>query len=98
MPDQSANPGPLAGITVLELGVFIAGPFATIQLADMGARVIKVEPPSGDPMRASGPFLDRESSPFIRLNRNKESVVLDLKSDEGRAGLRALLKDADVLA
>lgn len=89
--------GPLSGITVLELGVFIAGPYATMQLADMGARVIKVEPPSGDPMRASGPFLDGESSPFIRLNRNKESIVLDLKSDAGRAGLRTLLATADVL-
>ncbi|MGO2859569.1 MAG: CaiB/BaiF CoA transferase family protein [Brevibacterium sp.] len=91
------QPGPLSGVTVLELGVFIAGPYATMQLADMGARVIKIEPPAGDPMRASGPFLDGESSPFIRLNRNKESVVLDLKSDAGRAGLHALLAEADVL-
>lgn len=98
MPEQSETPGPLSGITVLELGVFIAGPFATMQLADMGARVIKVEPPgSGDPMRASGPFLDGESSPFIRLNRNKESIVLDLKSEEGKASLRTLLARADVL-
>lgn len=98
MSDQSAPKGPLSGITVLELGVFIAGPFATMQLADMGARVIKIEPPGvGDPMRASGPFLDGESSPFVRLNRNKESIVLDLKSDEGRAGLRTLLAEADVL-
>lgn len=94
----SAAAGPLSGITVLELGVFIAGPYATMQLADMGARVIKIEPPgSGDSMRASGPFLDGHSSPFIRLNRNKESIVLDLKSDEGKAGLRALLSEADVL-
>lgn len=95
--DQSTGPGPLAGVTVLELGVFIAGPYATMQLADMGARVIKIESPAGDPMRASGPFLEGESSPFVRLNRNKESVVLDLKSETGRAGLSALLAEADVL-
>ena len=89
--------GPLSGVTVLELGVFIAGPYAAMQLADMGARVIKIEPPGGDPMRASGPFIDGESSPFVRLNRNKESIVLDLKSDDGRAKLKALLNDADVL-
>ncbi|RBP62027.1 formyl-CoA transferase [Brevibacterium sanguinis] len=95
MSEKSA--GPLAGITVLELGVFIAGPYATMQLADMGARVIKIEPPAGDPMRASGPFLDGHSSPFIRLNRNKESVVLDLKSEEGRTRMHSLLEHADVL-
>ncbi|WP_166969569.1 CaiB/BaiF CoA transferase family protein [Brevibacterium atlanticum] len=90
--------GPLAGITVLEVGVFIAGPFATMQLADMGARVIKVESPgTGDATRASGPHIDGESSPFMRLNRNKESVVLDLKSEEGRSSFIALLRTADVL-
>src|SRR5690606_22327400 len=89
--------GPLAGVTVLEVGVFIAGPYATMQLADMGARVIKIETPgSGDSLRASGPFLEGHSSPFLRLNRNKESIVLDLKSDEGKAALRALLAEADV--
>lgn len=94
---EDSAPGPLSGVTVLELGVFIAGPYATMQLADLGARVIKIEPPGGDPMRAAGPFVDGESSPFIRLNRNKESIVLDLKSDAGRAGLHSLLAEADVL-
>lgn len=94
---EDRTAGPLSGVTVLELGVFIAGPYATMQLADMGARVIKIEPPGGDPMRASGPFVDGESSPFIRLNRNKESIVLDLKSEVGRTGLHTLLKEADVL-
>lgn len=94
---MSAERGPLSGITVLELGVFIAGPYATMQLADMGARVIKIEPPAGDPMRSAGPFVEGQSSPFIRLNRNKESIVLDLKSEAGRAGLRSLLAEADVL-
>lgn len=92
-----APAGPLAGVTVLEVGVFIAGPYATMQLADMGARVIKIETPgTGDSLRASGPMIDGHSSPFIRLNRNKESIVLDLKSDDGRASLRGLLAEADV--
>ena len=77
---------------VLEVGAFMAAPFATMQLADLGARVLKVENPAigGDPVRATGPFLDGESSPFIRLNRNKESVALDLKSPEGQAGVPRL--------
>lgn len=95
---MSETNGPLSGITVLEVGVFIAGPFATMQLADMGARVIKIETPgSGDATRASGPFIEGESSPFMRLNRNKESIVLDLKSEEGRESLMKLLRTADVV-
>lgn len=89
---------PLTGITVLEVGVFMAAPYATMQLADLGARVIKVEEPrSGDPVRASGPFLDGESSPFLRLNRNKESVALDLKSVAGKQAFLALVETADVV-
>lgn len=89
---------PLAGVTVLEVGVFMAGPFATMQLADLGARVIKVEnPDGGDPTRASGPFVNGESSPFLRLNRNKESVALDLKSHAGRSAFTALASEADVV-
>jgi crotonobetainyl-CoA:carnitine CoA-transferase CaiB-like acyl-CoA transferase len=90
--------GPLAGITVLEVGAFMAAPFATMQLADLGARVIKVENPSGgDPVRATGPFVEGESSPFVRLNRNKESVALDLKSPEGKRAFLAMAAKADVL-
>ena len=90
--------GPLAGVTVLEVGAFMAAPFATMQLADLGARVLKVENPiGGDPVRATSPFLDGESSPFIRLNRNKESVALDLKSPEGKQAFLALTAKADVL-
>jgi formyl-CoA transferase len=90
--------GPLAGVTVLEVGAFMAAPFATMQLADLGARVLKVENPTGgDPVRATGPFLDGESSPFIRLNRNKESVALDLKSPEGKQAFLRLAARADVL-
>ncbi len=89
---------PLAGVTVLEVGAFMAAPFATMQLADLGARVLKVEVPgTGDPVRATGPFVEGESSPFARLNRNKQSVALDLKSAAGREALLALASTADVL-
>ena len=89
---------PLAGITVLEVGAFMAAPFATMQLADLGATVLKIEQPgSGDPVRGTGPFVDGHSSPFARLNRNKRSVALDLKSDAGRGALLRLAASADVL-
>ena len=89
---------PLTGVTVLEVGVFMAAPYAAMQLADLGARVVKVEDPrAGDPVRASGPFVDGESSPYLRLNRNKESVALDLKSAAGRQAFLALVETADVV-
>ena len=90
--------GPLVGVTVLEIGAFMAAPFATMQLADLGARVLKIEAPgSGDPVRATGPFIEGESSPFARLNRNKHSVALDLKSEAGREACLRLAASADVL-
>jgi formyl-CoA transferase len=83
---------------VLEVGVFMAAPFATMQLADLGARVVKVEPADGDPTRATGPFLaEGVSSPFARLNRGKESVVLDLKSEQGKQAFLRLAGAADVV-
>lgn len=95
---MTAPQPPLTGITVLEVGVFMAAPFAAMQLADLGARVVKVEDPrSGDPVRASGPFVDGESSPYLRLNRNKESVALDLKSEAGKRAFLALVETADVI-
>jgi crotonobetainyl-CoA:carnitine CoA-transferase CaiB-like acyl-CoA transferase len=95
----SDGAAPLDGIVVLEVGAFMAAPFATMHLADLGARVIKVENPStgGDPVRATGPFVEGESSPFARLNRNKESVGLDLKHPDGLAAFRRLVESADVL-
>src|SRR5690606_19106709 len=69
----SSRRAPLEGVLVVEVGVFMAAPFATMQLADLGARVVKVEPVDGDPVRRSGPFVDGEGSVFLRLNRNKES-------------------------
>jgi crotonobetainyl-CoA:carnitine CoA-transferase CaiB-like acyl-CoA transferase len=89
---------PLSAVTVLEVGVFMAAPFATMQLADLGANVLKVESPAGgDPVRTTGPFLEGESSPFTRLNRNKQSVALDLKTVEGRQAFLRLVTTADVL-
>ncbi len=97
MEPTTARP-PLTGIRVLEVGVFMAAPFASMQLADLGAEVIKIEDPrSGDPVRASGPFVDGESSPYLRLNRNKESVALDLKSEAGKRAFLALVGTADVV-
>ena len=88
----------LAGVRVLEIGVFMAAPFATMQLADLGADVVKVESPDGgEPVRGTGPFVAGESSPFLRLNRGKRSVALDLKSEEGRGAFLALAGSADVL-
>ena len=90
---------PLDGLTVLDLTRVLAGPYCTMQLADMGARVIKIERPGrGDDTRAWGPpFVAGESSYFLSLNRNKESVAVDFKHPDGRAALDALLQRADVL-
>jgi crotonobetainyl-CoA:carnitine CoA-transferase CaiB-like acyl-CoA transferase len=96
---ETPGAGPLDGVVVLEIGAFMAAPFATMHLADLGARVLKIENPAtgGDPVRATGPFVEGESSPFARLNRNKESVGLDLKHPEGIAAFRKLAERADVL-
>jgi crotonobetainyl-CoA:carnitine CoA-transferase CaiB-like acyl-CoA transferase len=91
--------GPLHGITVLDLTRVLSGPYCSMLLADMGARVIKIEQPGkGDDTRAWGPpFLDGESAYFLSINRNKESVTLDFKQPEGRALLDRLIAQADVL-
>jgi crotonobetainyl-CoA:carnitine CoA-transferase CaiB-like acyl-CoA transferase len=90
--------GALAGIRVVEVGNFMAAPFCTLQLADLGADVVKVEnPDGGDLVRTTAPFLDGESSSFIRLNRNKRSLALDLKAPRGKEVLRTLARRADVL-
>jgi crotonobetainyl-CoA:carnitine CoA-transferase CaiB-like acyl-CoA transferase len=88
----------LAGLRVVEVGNFMAVPFCGMQLADLGAEVLKVENPrGGDLTRATGPFIDGESSNFVRLNRNKRSVALDLKSPDGKALFRRLVASADVV-
>lgn len=89
---------PLADVRVLEVGNYMAGPFCGMQLADLGAEVIKIEQPDGgDQVRLAGPFLDGESSAFVRLNRNKRSLVLDLKSSSGKEVFRRLVRTADVV-
>lgn len=89
----------LTGVTVLDLTRAVAGPFCTMILGDLGARIIKVEDPDGgDECRQWGPpFLGETSTYFLGLNRNKESLTLDLKSEAGRTRARALAQEADVL-
>ena len=90
---------PLEGITVLDLTRVLSGPYCTMLLADMGARVIKIEQPGkGDDTRGWGPpFVEGESAYFLSINRNKESVTLDFKRPEGRAILNRLIATSDVL-
>jgi crotonobetainyl-CoA:carnitine CoA-transferase CaiB-like acyl-CoA transferase len=88
---------PLAGIKVIELANFIAGPLCGTLLADMGADVIKVEPPKGDMSRATPPIRNGESVSFVALNRNKRSLVLDLKRPEATEILLKLAAQSDVL-
>ncbi|MDP2397654.1 MAG: CoA transferase [Burkholderiales bacterium] len=88
---------PLQGIRVVEFCQVLAGPFAGCLLADMGADVVKVEAPEGDLMRQWPPILDGYSQYFASVNRNKRSVVLDLKTAEGRADARRLARSADIL-
>jgi crotonobetainyl-CoA:carnitine CoA-transferase CaiB-like acyl-CoA transferase len=90
-------PLPLAGRRVLDYGQYVAGPFATMLLADLGADVVKVEPPRGDQWRRYDPFAEGESRHFHALNRGKRSVALDLKSEEGRRASHDLIAGADAL-
>ena len=90
---------PLAGVRVLDLTRVLAGPFCTMMLGDLGAEVVKVEPPgTGDETRTWGPpFQEGESTYFLAVNRNKRSVALDLKQDGGREAARRLAARADVV-
>jgi crotonobetainyl-CoA:carnitine CoA-transferase CaiB-like acyl-CoA transferase len=94
--------GALEGVRVIDLTQMLAGPYATLMLADQGADVIKVEPPEGDGTRTIGPFLPEDearaySGYFQSINRNKRSITLDLKSEAGKGILRRLAAAADVL-
>ncbi len=89
--------GPLAGVRVLDYGQYVAVPFATMLLADLGADVIKVEPPAGDQWRRYDPIVPGESRHFYALNRNKRSVALDLKTAAGRRASAELISGADAV-
>jgi crotonobetainyl-CoA:carnitine CoA-transferase CaiB-like acyl-CoA transferase len=87
----------LAGVRVVDLSQFLPGPMLTLMMADHGAEVIKIEPPSGDPARSMAPFENGQSIWFRTTNRGKSSVVLDLKTDAGKSALWDLLATADVM-
>jgi CoA:oxalate CoA-transferase len=90
--------GPLSGVTVVDMTRILAGPYCTMLMAEMGARVIKVEPPgSGDDARQYGPFTNGKSTYFVSVNRGKQSIALDLKAPADKAIFEALLGRADVL-
>ncbi len=90
--------GPLSGITVVDLSRILAGPYCTLLMAEMGARIIKVEQPgTGDDARAYGPFVKGKSAYFASINRGKESIALDLKMPEDRHTFEKLLEKADVI-
>jgi crotonobetainyl-CoA:carnitine CoA-transferase CaiB-like acyl-CoA transferase len=88
---------PLAGVRVLEYAQYVAGPFAGMLLSDLGADVIKVEPPDGDAWRRYEPFAPGESRYFYGLNRSKRSVVIDLKTEEGVRASAGLIRSADAV-
>ena len=94
---ETVPSGPLGGIRVLDLSAYIAGPFGCTLLADQGATVTKIEPPSGDNLRNYPSTLEAESRAFIGLNRSKRGLALDLKAPEGLSVLLRLVRGADVL-
>ena len=90
---------PLNGVRVLDLTQIMAGPYCTMMLADMGADVVKVEKPNGgdDTRRMGPPFIGGESAAFLGINRNKRSIVIDLRSDSGRELAQCMARESDVL-
>src|SRR2546428_5208820 len=87
----------LQGVRVVDLTRILSGPFCALLLADMGAEVIKVEPPGGDPLRAQGAIVEGLSWYFAAFNRNKRSIVLNFRSAAGKEALRRLIATADVV-
>src|SRR5215212_6367610 len=97
-------PGPLDGIRVIDLSTVLAGPFCSMVLGDLGADVVKVEPPEGDATRGWGPPWvgseadgTRTAAYYLAVNRNKRSIRLDLRSDDGREVLGRLLRGGDAV-
>jgi len=97
LPVRQGPAGPLSGLRVLDLSAYIAGPYGCSLLADQGAEVIKIEPPTGDNLRKYPSSLEAESRAFVGVNRSKLGVVLDLKNPQDLAALMALVRTADVL-
>ena len=88
--------GPLLGVRILDFSEIIAAPMCTMLLADMGADVIKIEPPEGEAWRLQAQFMPKESKGFMSLNRGKRGLAVDLKTPEGQAIVHTLARDADV--
>ena len=102
MPGPDDRPGPLAGIRVIDATRALSGPFCTMTLADLGADVVKVEPPGGDPTRGAQPFTPEDTQRayggyFASVNRGKRSIVLDLKDDTDRSSFLRLVDTADAV-
>ncbi|MBI2960258.1 MAG: CoA transferase, partial [Betaproteobacteria bacterium] len=98
MNQGSQSSKPLAGVRVLDLTQFLSGPYATMILGDLGAEVIKVEPPQGDATRTIPPnFVGEESAYYLSINRNKRSIVIDLKKPQGRELVLKLAKASDIV-
>lgn len=98
MNESPESAGPLSGLTVIDMTRVLAGPYCTMLLRDLGARVIKVEvPETGDDSRSFGPFIEGVSAYFLSLNRGKESIALNLKNERDRAIFDALIRQSDVL-
>jgi crotonobetainyl-CoA:carnitine CoA-transferase CaiB-like acyl-CoA transferase len=100
--NEAENPGPLAGVRVLDLTRALSGPFCSMMFADLGADVIKIEAPTGDPTRGAPPFTDEDGERayggyFASVNRGKRSIVLDLKDPDDVERFKALVPTADVL-
>ena len=96
--NDTTNPGPLADLKVLDLSRFVAGPLCAMTLGDLGADVIKIERPGGgDDIRRAPPMVDGESLFVLVFNRNKRSLIIDLKTPRGQQLLKELAAEADVL-
>jgi CoA:oxalate CoA-transferase len=95
--DGAGRPLPLEGVTVLELGALVAAPYCGMMLADLGANVIKLEPPDGDMARRYAPFVAGESAFFMSVNRGKRSLCLDLRDEQARDAALTLARTVDIV-